>query len=147
MSNLYNTYYSRFPHYSFWQMLSESKQKNHDIIRSICFATGPRPEDIDSNLFKSSAIKTQLDWISSLLKKADDHSIVHALSYSLDLERAKIEQKYFDAFKDRSKQIQDILPIIIEKNQYDIDLLEYKLARAKQKQENALSFISQLEQD
>jgi hypothetical protein len=147
MASLYSTYYARFPHHNFWQMLSESKQKNQQIIRSVSFVTDPCSEHITADLYKSSAIKTQLDWISSLLKKADDHSMVHAICYSLDLEQAKIEQKYFDCIKDCSKQIQDILPLIIEKNQYDIDLLEHKLTRAKERQSNTLNFITQLEKN
>ena len=134
VSHLYSNYAVKFPEHAYWKNLAETKQKNQQIVQSIYFDTKEGNTDIDGQIFRSIAIKTSLDWVNRLIEEYVRHSLINALSYALDLEQAKIEQRYFDIFKTVSPKIQEIIPGLAAESQQNINLLrkELDLIRAKE---------------
>lgn len=138
VSHLYDSYAIKFPDRPYWKGLAAAKQKNYQIIQTIYFdAKDPATQTtvFDENVFRSIAIKTSLEWIERLIAEVERHTIVNALSYALDLEQAKIEQRYFDIFKTESKQIQDILPGLGQEAQQHVDLLRQELEKVRNEME------------
>ena len=132
VSHLYNNYAIKFPDRPYWKDLAVAKQKHQQIIQSVYFDAKIQKTSFDESVFRSIAIKTSLDWVNRLIEEYVQHTLINALSYSLDLEQAKIEQRYFTVFKSESQQIQEMLPILAQEAQQHIDLLREELEKTRE---------------
>ena len=131
VSHLYNNYAIKFPDHPYWKDLAQAKQKNYQTIQTIYFDTNDKQANFDESVFRSIAIKTSLDWIERLIAEVERHTLLNALSYALDLEQAKIEQRYFDIFKAESPEIKLLLPGLIQESQQHLKLLRLELEKVK----------------
>jgi len=131
VSHLYSNYAVKFPDHPYWHELAKSKEKHQQVIQSIYFDAKDKNLAIDESVFRSIAIKTSLDWVNRLIEEYVKHTLINALSYALDLEQAKIEQRYFDIFKTGSPGIQQILPGLAQESQQHIDLLRRELRKIR----------------
>lgn len=131
VSHLYNNYSIKFPDRPYWKDLAAAKERNYQTIQTIYFDTKNQTIPFDESVFRSIAIKTSLDWVNRLIEEYIKHSLINALSYALDLEQAKIEQRYFDVFKTQSPEIQQILPVLIQEAQQHLELLRQELEKER----------------
>lgn len=132
VANLYHNYYKKFPDHAVWLHLAQSKQKNHEFLQRFCFAPKKLSPRTDDSIFKSSAIKTSMEWVNRLIEESQKHDIHTALGYSLDLEQSKIDQRYFDVFQNDAPEIKDILPNITKEAQEYIAIIESELRKLGQ---------------
>lgn len=135
VSHLYNNYSIKFPDRPYWKDLAAAKEKNYQTIQTIYFDIKNKEVAFDESVFRSIAIKTSLEWIERLITEVERHTLLNALSYALDLEQAKIEQRYFDVFKAESPEIQQMLPNLAQESLQHLELLRQELEKIKQEQE------------
>lgn len=132
LGNLYQNYHQKFPEQDYWIILAEAKQKNNQTIQSIYFDSKNDKINFDETVFRSAAIKTSLEWIWRLIEESAEHSLINALSYSLDIEQSRIEQKYFDIFKTESAEINRLIPALAQESQEHILILRTELKKIKE---------------
>jgi rubrerythrin len=101
-------------HQGFWLGLSAEEMmhaaKIEDLARTV------DPGDLDLVRFNPRALSTSLEHVNTRVREAQtrDLDIVTAFSVALDLERAIIERKWFEAFRPRSAAAREALAAIAD---------------------------------
>lgn len=132
MANLYTNYYQKFTDFPYWQDLAQKKQNQYTLIQTVYFDSKNKDIYFDQTIFRSAAIKTSLEWVNRLIAEYIKHSLINAISYALDLEQSRIEQRYFDIFKSKSPQIEQMIPGLEQESRTNIELLRCELEKIKQ---------------
>jgi rubrerythrin len=110
MGNLYRAYSEVFPQQQgFWLGLAAEEMMHAGKLIDLAEHLGP--EGIDEHRFRPQAVAASLECLASRLRETQvrDLELVTALSVALDLEKAMIEQKWFEVLKSDSPQISQIL--------------------------------------
>jgi len=132
MASLYSNYYQKFADYPYWKDLAQKKQTQYTLIQTVYFDSKNKDIYFDQTIFRSAAIKTSLEWVNRLVAEYIKHSLINALSYALDIEQARIEQKYFDIFRSKSPEIDKMAPQLAQESRDNIELLRLELEKIKQ---------------
>jgi rubrerythrin len=111
---LYMVYSEMFiEHQGFWLGLSAEEMMHAAKIEEL--ARTVNPDDLDVRRFNPRAVSTSLEYVTARVREAQtrDLDMVTALSVALDLERAIIERKWFEAFRARSAEAREVLASIV----------------------------------
>ncbi|MBN1393341.1 MAG: hypothetical protein JW947_11150 [Sedimentisphaerales bacterium] len=107
IARLYDCYAGKFPeHRSFWAELSKEEVQHADWIDTLRSRIEEGSEDIVVDRFPVVAIEDSINFINRQITRAADadFELINALSTALDLEKALIENKYFEVFEGDSKE-------------------------------------------
>lgn len=111
VSQLYELYSKKFIEYKdFWGQLAKEEIGHAVLIRELYSEVGDGRLYF-SEKFSLSAIETFSNYLKDLITQAEvkNESLITAASLSLDIERALIENKYFEFFETDSVTLKHIL--------------------------------------
>jgi hypothetical protein len=110
VGRLYMVYSEMFlEHQGFWLGLSAEEMMHAAKIEELAGAVDSG--DLDLRRFNPRAVTASLEYVIARVREAQtrDLDMVTALSVALDLERAVIERKWFEAFRPHSAEAKEIL--------------------------------------
>jgi len=110
VGRLYMIYSEMFlEHQGFWLGLAAEEMMHAATIEEL--ARSIEPGALDLRRFNPNAVSTSLEYVATRVREAQtrDLDIVTALSVALDLERAIIERKWFEAFRAQSVEVRTAL--------------------------------------
>ena len=101
VSQLYMEYSLQLPELrSFWERLSKEELGHEAALNNLFSRVEGRTVFLDNHKFKISSIYLTSKYCSEKIEEAKKGiTPIHALSISLDLEKAMIENKYFEVFQ------------------------------------------------
>jgi hypothetical protein len=112
MGRLYAAYAHRFPQdRDFWLGLSREEEEHAHWIESLQARMEQEPSILVVNRFPVEVIHHSINYINNLTDRADraDLTPIKALSAALDIERALLENRYFEVFAGDSAEVRHIL--------------------------------------
>ncbi|MEN6424174.1 MAG: hypothetical protein ABFE13_02335 [Phycisphaerales bacterium] len=115
IGKLYAAYADRFPEErEFWLGLSQEEDGHAGYIESLEQRIADDPAGLIVDRFPAAAIEHSIAYVNKLIDQADHPSLtrVKALSAAMDIERALLENKYFEVFASDSPSIRRTLEIL-----------------------------------
>ena len=112
IGKLYRVFSEKFPEYfSLWSRLAEEEAGHANWIRKFKEKIDAGTVYLKDNRFKVVAIGTSMKYIQGLIDKAKqgEMAAIKALSLALDLEKALIENEYFEFFETDSAELKAVL--------------------------------------
>ena len=106
IANLYNVYAEIFPECKdLWMELSREELQHANWLDTLQAGIEESSEDFIVDRFPLKAIEHSIDYVKQLAAKAHqpEFILINALSTALQLEKALIENKYFEVFEGDSK--------------------------------------------
>jgi rubrerythrin len=112
IAKLYDAYANRFPsHATFWSTLAFEEKDHAKMLRKLMEERQNNNAVYDSTKYDSESIKTSLEYIAEQLNRVEneDLNLINALSVALNIEKAVIDGKVFEAFKGFTKETRSII--------------------------------------
>jgi rubrerythrin len=112
IGRLYAAYARRFPQDSeFWLSLSQEEEQHARWIESVQARLEQGPCGLVVNRFPIAAIRHSIRYIDKLIDGTNrvDLTPIKALSSALDIERALLENRYFEVFESDSAEVRRLL--------------------------------------
>jgi len=112
LCSLYKVYTQKLPTYrDFWLKLSSEEAEHAMWVRDFENKAKEGLAYFDKNRFNLQAIKISLDYVNEQIESARSKDIlpIKALSMSLDLESALIDNQWFEAFATDSAALRNLM--------------------------------------
>ena len=120
IARLYEVYSQKFPEYEdFWMELSREEIEHADWISGLQARVEDSSDCFVVNRFPTGAVKHSIAYVEDLASGAcePDFLLMNAVSTALYLERALIENKYFEVFSGDSLETKRILNALAHSTQ------------------------------
>lgn len=117
IAGLYEVYSEAFPECEdFWAGLSMEELQHAKWIEALDANMQNNPEDFVVERFRIGAIEHSIQYVKQLTATAyqPDFILINALSTALQLERALLENKYFEVFEGDSANTRKTLALLAE---------------------------------
>jgi len=117
LANLYEVYADAFPECrDFWADLSKDELQHANWIDALYARVKNSDEDFVAERFRVEPIKHSIKYVKQQAARASepDFTLINALSTALQLEKALIENKYFEVFAGDSAQTQRTLALLAD---------------------------------
>jgi rubrerythrin len=128
IGRLYVAYAHRFPQdRDFWLNLSDEEDQHARWLRSLQTKMEEQTISRIINRFPAVAINHSIDYINKLIDTADrpDLTPIKALSAALDIERALLENKWFEVFETDSAEVRRVLTALAQGTKAHIDKVQH----------------------
>ena len=112
IGRLYKAYGERFPEFkTFWSTLSFEEEDHAKKIRELIAERKLGNVTFDSTTYDAKSVATSMNYVVGQLNRLDteDVSLVRAFSIALDIEKAIIDGKVFEAFKGHTQKTREII--------------------------------------
>lgn len=112
ISELYDAYCRRFEKYkTFWATLSFEEADHAKKLRVLIEEKKAGNVAYDSTKYDLKIIKTSIDYIAQQIKRleTEEVTLTNALSVALNIEKAIIDGKVFEAFKGYTQKTRQII--------------------------------------
>jgi rubrerythrin len=113
LGQLYLAFATEFPDFEgFWKGISIEEDNHARWIRALNPKIKEGKIAFDKERFATDAIQTSIDYINSQIKSIQQHheiTILSAASIGLDLEKAMIDNAWFEVFKTDAPELQKVL--------------------------------------
>lgn len=112
IAQLYEAYGAIFPEFkTFWATLSYEEKDHAKKIRELIEERRHGRVTFDSTKYDPKAINTSIKYVSREITKAETSRIklVTAFSIAMDIEKAIIDGKVFEAFKGHTKETRALI--------------------------------------
>ena len=134
IGRLYAAYAARFPQdRDVWLGLSQEEQQHAAWIESLQAKVEQESSGLLVNRFPVEAVKHSIDYVNKLIDNANrpDLTPVKAFSAALDLERALLENRYFEIFETDSAEVQHVLNSLAQGTKAHIERVQQAWHRSK----------------
>ncbi|MBN1509376.1 MAG: hypothetical protein JW955_21195 [Sedimentisphaerales bacterium] len=134
IGRLYAAYARRFPKDSdFWLSLSEEEEQHARWIESLQARLEQEPGGRVVKRFPIAAIHHSIRYIDELIDGTNrvDLTPIKALSSALDVERALLENRYFEVFESDSPEVQHLLTSLAQGTKAHIEKIQEAWRRRK----------------
>ena len=115
IGRLYGVYADKFPEErEFWLSLSQEEAQHANWIESLRSRIEDDPASLIVDRFPTVAIQHSVGYVNKLIDQASRPGLtrVKALSAAVDIERALLENKYFDVFASDSPALRRTLELL-----------------------------------
>ncbi|MBP7050387.1 MAG: hypothetical protein KBE65_05170 [Phycisphaerae bacterium] len=115
IGKLYAVYADRFPdEREFWVSLSQEEEQHANWIETLQSKIEDDPAGVIVDRFPTAAIQHSIGYVNKLIDQASHPSLtrVKALSAAMDIERALLENKYFEVFASDSPTLRRTLELL-----------------------------------
>jgi hypothetical protein len=127
ISRLYATYAHRFSQdRDFWMGLSQEEDQHARWIELLQTKMEEEPSGLIADRFPTVAISYSIRCINKLIENVNqpDLTPVNALSTALDIERALLENRYFDVFASDGAEVRRVLELLAEGTKAHIEKVQ-----------------------
>ena len=135
IGRLYAAYARRFPQdRDFWLGLSQEEEQHAAWIESLQTKVEQEPSGLMVNRFPVAAVSHSIDYVNKLIDNVDrpDLTPTKAFSAALDLERALLENRYFEIFETDSVELRRVLQSLAQGTQGHVERVRQAWQRSKQ---------------
>lgn len=129
IGRLYEKFSRSKPNARFWLDLAKEEFVHHQWLTALYLNAEKDKIYFDVDSIKEDAVKTSIKFISGLIHKSGDISLMVALNHALDIEKAMIENKYFSIFKTENEEVKHILADLENETKAHISRIEQELTR------------------
>jgi hypothetical protein len=126
LARLYEAYAERFPEYEeFWAELAREEIQHASWLDTILTRIENSAEDFVVERFSIATIEHSIGYVEQLATRAHqpDFVLINALSTALQLEKALIENNYFEVFEGDSANTKRILDLLAQSTQIHYEKL------------------------
>ncbi len=130
ISELYRAYAQEFPAVRvFWQRLC-----NEEMQHAKCIETLAESGELSvRECFPAEAVQTSIHYVQKLIEEVPRHShtLLNAVSLSLNLEVAMIENQFFEVFKGDSDELAEVFRTLTDQTREHLGQIREMLAECK----------------
>jgi rubrerythrin len=112
IGKLYEACATKFPEFkTFWSTLAYEETDHAKKIRELIEERKLGHVTFDSTKYDVKSIETSLNYVAQQLKKVEtgEISLITAFSIALDIEKAIIDGKVFEAFKGQTQKTRELI--------------------------------------
>jgi len=135
IGRLYAAYARRFPQdRDSWLGLSQEEEQHVAWIESLQAKVEQESAGLIVNRFPVAAVNHSIDYVNKLIDNVDrpDLTPTKAFSAALDLERALLENRYFEIFETDSAELRRVLDSLAHGTRAHIERVRQAWQRSKQ---------------
>lgn len=136
LGQLYLAFAIKFSDFEdFWKGIALEEQNHARWIRALNAKIKEGKITFDKDRFDKTAISTSIDYIDSQIKSVQEHheiSLINAASIALDLERAMIDNLWFEVFKTDAVELQKVLENLATATKKHAEKIQKLWEQAKQ---------------
>src|SRR4030042_7206429 len=135
ISKLYDAYAKKFPEFkTFWATLSFEESDHAKKIRELIEERKEGHVAFVSEKYDSKAIEASIDYLTQQISRlqTEDVSLINALSVALNIEKAIIDGKVFEAFKGHTQKARELIRELAKSVMDHYQVIEQKWSEHRQ---------------